>query len=279
MGGLSITGYVLEPPRVGQSNSPFTTTPNVYIGSQAAFDAAYPTAETEPRSEYHVFVLKDGDIPDDASFCWTKNEIINRFGYSSQDQRFKTLPGLLLAVTGQLALDSNTSRLSVTAPISSVIAEFPFRLSLGSGSGTPITVTLVALDTGFGTPSAGTAEISQETGNINWAVADLSTFEGQDVRFQQQTYPDFTASDGKIGLIDDVLLLNPIPAIVPTTQFPLIRIGFGEYLTPVVAASEGAFSPDPVAGTVEWARDSGRLKFNSTDTTANTGRPVYYDGS
>jgi len=124
--GLSITGYVLEPPRVGQSNSSFTSTPNVYISDQVAFDLAYPINESEPRTDYHVFVLTDGDFPD-ATFCWTKNEVIDRFDYAGAQQRFKTLPGAPLVVPGVLGPDSNTERLQVSPPVDALGSERPSR--------------------------------------------------------------------------------------------------------------------------------------------------------
>jgi hypothetical protein len=37
--------YLLEPPRVGQANSPFTQTPDNYISNQLAFNTAYPPDE------------------------------------------------------------------------------------------------------------------------------------------------------------------------------------------------------------------------------------------
>lgn len=273
--GLSITGYVLEPTRVGRSNSPFTFTPDIIISSQAAFDTAYPSSEANPRTEYHVFVLTDGDFPD-PEFCWTKNEILQRFGYDGRNQRFRTLPGGPLEIAGILETDSNTNRLSVTPPVSATVSSFPVRISLGTDSGTTFPVTVVADDVNFTTPAAGTVELAQSTGNLNWNPSDLTTFQGQTVRFQRQSFFAFDESVGRLGLIDEALLLNPLPA---SGQFPLVRIGFGEFLTPVQVASEGGFSADPTAGTVEWALTTGRLKFNSGDLAANPGKPVYYEGT
>jgi hypothetical protein len=284
--GLSITGYVLEPPRVGSANSAFTYTPNNYISDQGAFDAAYPSDESVPRTEYQVFVLNDFVPPGtgpgvtrsfvDATFAWTKNEVVQRFDYEGRDGRFKTLPGAVLVAAGVLASDSNTSRIKVTAPVSSNTTLYPVRVSVGIGSGTTFPVAVVLNDGAFTVPAVGTVQLSQDTGNLNWNPADLVTFAGQSVRFQRQTFYTFDESSGNIGLIQDVLLLNPLPA---SGQFPFLRIGFGEYLTPVEKANEGSFSANPAAGTVEWAITTGRLKFNTGDVAANTGRNVYYDGS
>lgn len=284
--GLSIKGYVLEPPRVGSSNSAFTYTPNVYISDQGAFDAAYPSDESVPRTEYHVFVLNDFVPPGtgpgvsrsfvDATFAWTKNEAIQRFDYEGRDGRFKTYPGDAPEQAGNLSAASNTTRLKVTAPLTTDTANYPIRVSVGSGSGTTFPATIVLNDGAFTTPSVGTVQISSATGNLNWNPADLTSFGGQAVRFQRQTFYTFDESTGSLGLIDEVLLLSPLPA---SGQHPLIRVGFGEYLTPVQRATEGAFSSNPTAGTVEWALTTGRLKFNTGDVAANVGRTIYYDGS
>ena len=283
---LSITGYVLDPPRVGSANSPFTATPNNYLSNPGAFNAAFPSNESVPRTEYHVFVLNDFEPPGtgpggsrsfvDARFCWTKNEVIQRFDFEGQDGRFKTLPGSAPIEAGVLSSDSNTNRIKVQPPISTNLSAYPVRVSVGTGSGTNFTVNLVLNDGAFTTPALGAVQLSQATGNLNWNPTNLSSFSGQVVRFQRQTFYTFSESTGNLGIIDDVLLLNPLPA---SGQFPLIRIGFGEYLTPIQRASEAAFSANPTAGTVEWAQTTGRLKFNSGDVTANSSRNVYYDGS
>jgi len=284
--GLSITGYVLEPPRVGSANSPFTMTPNNYVSDQGVFNTAYPSDESVPRTEYCVFVLNDFVTPGtgpantrsftDATFVWTKNEVVQRFDFEGQDGRFKTLPGSVLEVAGVMAVDADTNRLKVTPPLSSQISTFPVRISIGTASGTTVTTVVVVNDAAFTTPPAGTVQLSQATGNLNWNAADVTTFLGQSVRFQRQSFYTFDESTGNLGLIDDPLLLNPLPA---TGQHPLVRIGFGQYLTPVEKANEGVFSSNPAAGTIEWALTTGRLKFNTSDVSANTGRNIYYDGS
>jgi len=283
---LSITGYVLEPPRVGSSNSPFTQTPSNFLSDSSAFNTAYPSNESVPRTEYLVQVLNDFEAPGtgpglngsfaDATFVWTKNEVIARFDYFSQDGRFKSLPGSVLEQVGILAADANTNRLKVSPPTSSDFSTFPVRISIGSGSGTTLTSVSVLNDGSFSVPTAGTVQISRDTGNLNWAPADITTYLGQTIRFQQQQFYPFSKSSGNLGVINDALLLNPLPA---PGQFPLVRIGFGEYLNPVERANEGAFLLDPTAGTVEWALTTGRIKFNSSTVTANQGRNIYYDGT
>ena len=273
--GLVFTGYVLDPLRVGQANSPFTFTPTVIVSNQGAFDVAYPSDESAPRTDYLVFPLEDGDLAD-IVFAWTKNEVIPRFDYDGKNQRFWPMPGFAPVVLGAIAADLNTNRLQAAAPISTDFTNFPMRISVGVGSGVTFTIATVANDGAFTTPTAGTVQLSLDTGNLNWAPADLTTFVSQDVRLQRQVFFAYDESNGRLGAIDDPLLLNPIPG---PGQFPLIRIGFGAYLTPIERATEGAFLPNPTSGTVEWARSTGRLRFNTTDVATNTGKNVYYDGS
>lgn len=275
--GLSIKGYVLEPPRVGSANSPFTFTPNDLITSQVAFDLAYPSDESVSRTDYLVTVQTDGLLVN-ATFGFTKNEgttsaVVRRFDYDSFSGHFKPLPGSSPEDAGTLSPAANTTRLKVQAPIAA-LPTAPFRVSVGTGSGTTFGVTLVATDGAFGSPVPGVVELSLATGNLNWNTGDLTTYDGQAVRWQRQSFFNYTASTGRLGLAGDpFLLLNPIPG---PGQYPRIRLGFGFHLTPIEKASEGAFSPDPLAGTVEWAKTTGRIKLHSTDVTAN--RPVYYDG-
>lgn len=280
---FSLKGYLLEPPRVGASNSQFTFTPNNFVSNSGTYSAAYPSTETNPRTDYLVFVEGDGLLPD-ATFCWTKNEglsptgpAIARFDYAGREQAFRPLKGSSPIVVGTLSGTANTTRLKVSVPIG-VMAVAPFRLAVGDiGSGTTFTVSLV---TSFGSPSAGTVELLTQGGNageLNWNAADLVTFDGEPVRFQRQAYFTSQESNGRIGPIGNgSLILNPLPA---TGQTPLIRIGYGLWLIADEVASEGAFSVNPTAGHVEWARTTGLLKFNSTDISTNAGRPIYYDGT
>jgi hypothetical protein len=274
VGGLSITGYVLDPVRVGAANSPYTQTPDIYISDQAAFDVAYPSDESEPRTDYLVFVLNDGDFPD-AEFCWTKNEILDRFDYDGREQRFRTMLGADREELGNLGPDSNTTRFTVAIPISTDLTSYPVRVGVGSVpvGGTTFTVSLVLFDTDLNNPDppAGTVQISQESGKLGWAPADLSSYNGDPVWFQQQTFFDLTENSGLMGVIGTDLFLNPLPA---TGQFPLIRIGSRGYLE----TSEVLVFVGPASGVVEWKRDTGELNFNATDITTYAGESVYYDG-
>ena len=278
--GLAFHGYFLDSCRVGSSNSPFTITPTNYISNLSAYETAYPLSEVNPRTEYLTLVLVDGDLPE-AQFGWTKNEILNRFSYDGRDQQFRPLRGAPIIQVGVLASDANTNRLKVAKPVQ-VMPEAPFRLSVGtSGSGQTFTIVLVANDGAFSTPSAGSVQLSQTTGNLNWNPSDITGFIGQQVRYQRQTFYGYTDSNGNIGPINSTLLLNPIPGlgISPAYQFPLIKIGYGRWLQTHDVADDAALaSYSPAQGEVAWSRATGLLKFNSTDVASSQGASVYYDG-
>ncbi len=265
--GLTIKGYVLEPPRVGAANAAFTATPNNFVSDQVAYDLAYPPgSEPNPRVDYLTLVLEDGLLVD-AKFGWTKNEIINRFEYDSKDQRYKLLPGAPPVAVGVMRADANTDRFKVVPPLQ-VLADAPYRMALGSFPGTPFTVSLV---TTFGSPAVGTVEILTTSGELNWNPADVTSWLGQDIVFQRQQFYTPKESTGNIGLLGTDLQLNPLPAI---TQFPLIRLGFNQYLTPVVVMTLTV----PAPGEVQWHRFTGELRFNPTDLSTYAGQSVYYDG-
>lgn len=271
--GLSILGYVLEPVRVGGSNSAFTLTPNNLIADSGAFSAHYPSgSEPVSRTEYLVLVQTDGLLAD-ADFGWTKNEVVQRFDYSGQDQRFKPLAGAPLEVVGVLGPDSNTTRLQVFVPVE--VSPFaPFRVSVGTGSGQNFPAALVSA---FGVPAAGTVEILSTTGELNWNPGDLTLYEGISVRFQRQQFYTEQESTGNIGVVESYSLLNPLPA---TGQFPLVRIGFRDWLVPVARPNDGALNPPGAipAGFFEWSESTGLIVFSSLDVVSYPGRTVYYDG-
>lgn len=291
---LQLTGYILEPPRVGGSNSPFTLTPDNFISDTGAFEGAYPTNESSPRTEYMIQVLRESTgsvgtgpgnalVLPDAVFAWTKNEgalqggvpiPFERFTYSGQDQIFKPLQGAPRETVGMLEATANVTRLGVsTPPLLTDLSVFPVRVSVGSaGSGVTFTVSLVPT---FGAPGSGTVEMNPD-GELNWNAGDITANLGSTVYFQRQTFYAPEETTGVVGALGtDPVILNPLPR---AGQLPAIKVGSRNYLTAVQRANEGAFSGNPSPGTVEWAVNTGRLKFNSTDVANSSGQPVVYDG-
>lgn len=271
---FQLNGYLLEKPRVGSANSPFTASPDDLISNQSAFDSAFPSYDEEDpgRTEYLVVAIQDGNLPV-AQFGWTRNETGNqRFDYDGQVGTFKPLPGGPRTVVGVLGPDSNTTRLVIPPPVGSA----PYRIALGTiGSGITFPVTTVTNDGSFGSPASGHVEVSLATGNLNWNTGDLTTYGGQTVFFQQQAPFPLKESSGKIGVLGtDTIILNPIPS---SGLHPLIKFGFGGYLTPISVAQETSLT-NPASGSFQWAQDTGKVRFNSTDLVTYNGFPVYYDG-
>lgn len=294
---LSILGYILDPPRVGTANSPFTLTPDNLISNQVAFDAAYPSDESAPRAEYLIQVLEEVNgvatgpggnrsLPD-ALFIWTKNEgdiqtgvqvPFQRFDFSGQDGRFSLLLGGPVSNVGTLALDANTARLVVAPiPLLTDLTKFPIRISVGTNPGVSATtfiVTLVATEGSFGVPAAGTIELARDTGSLNWNAADLLTYEGRDVFFQRQAFHFPDESTGSVGVIGtDTLVLNPKPR-GSSGQIPLLRFDAGPYVTVSEVTSFGS----PAAGTIEWDRNTGVLNLSAADLLTYADQRLFYDG-
>jgi hypothetical protein len=271
---FQLNGYLLEKPRVGASNSPYTSSPDDLISDLSAFNSAFPSNdEVHPgRTEYLVIALEDGNLPV-VRFGWTKNETgSQRFDYDGAVGNFKPLPGSPRAVIGILGPDSNMTRLKILIPSGTA----PYRIALGDiGSGVTFLVTTVLNDSSFGLPTSGGVEVSLATGNLNWNTGDLTTYGGQTVLFQQQAPFSMGESTGLIGVLGtDTILLNPIPS---PGLYPLLKFGFGGYLTPIEVAFEVVLT-DPPSGSFKWARNTGLVRFNPTDLVTYNGIPVYYDG-
>lgn len=271
--GLSFTGYLLEKPRLGTSNSPFTASPDngcFTTADQAAFAARYGTDETTPgRREYMVLTLVDGDLAD-AEFGWSRNDQVQRFDYAGQDGRFWPLPGGPRNSVGTVGPEANTTRLKIAAPSPNVTT--PYRLSVGSvGSGLTLNVALVDDETSFGSPAPGTVQVAKDTGALHWSSEDLGSLSGQPCYYQQQNFFGYRDSTGRLGKASSPLILNPIPE---TGHHPLIRVGFGLWLEAAEVATDADLS-DPPSGGCQWSRETGLLRLSSDVSLDSV---IYYDG-
>ena len=295
---LNTKGYVLEPPRISTSNSPYTSSPNVAVGTsavdQAAYAAAFPMgSEPHPRVEYFTLVLPDGGTSEgrflrNAKFGWTKNEgtltaAFQRFDFDPSTQSFRLLPGSFPTKVGTFRADINTNRIKVLPPVAA-LAEAPYRLSVGDGVGTAFTVNLV---TSFGSPAAGTVELLKaggpNDGQLNWNSTNLAntSYLGLPIRWQRQQFYQYKESTGEIGSLpanpsipytEYSLILAPLPA---SGQYPMLRIGHGLWLQTI---EDNTLGSDPPAGYVRWSSATGQLRFSTVDLTAHSGATVYYDG-
>jgi hypothetical protein len=82
---------------------------------------------------------------------------------------------------------------------------------------------------------------------------------------------------GRVGTLGTTLriLLSPLPG---SSEFPIVRIGFGLPLQQDVAAPELTLPVPTTSGHFNWATDTGLLKFYPADVVSNVGTPVYFDG-
>lgn len=271
--GFDIRGYVLESVRLGQANNAFTQSPDTVV-TDLNILSFYPPDESKSRADYIVLVQKGG-LLEEAQLGFSRNDnTVSRFDYSAKAGRFFLLKGAPVETVGTLNLTSNDpdSRLKVRAP-TEISADAPFRVSIDEvNTFTPI---LVNTDSEFSNPvPSGSVTISLESGLLNWNTGDLTSFEGGTVQFQRQQFYTDKESNGALGKPSTFLRLNPIPG---TGQFPVIRFGRGLPLTVVEVPDESSFTSG-VAGTVEWALDTGKLNFHHDDILEYATREVIYDG-
>ena len=221
---FQLQGYILQKPRVGAANSPFTASPDDFDALPISDPASFGTDENNPGPvDYLTLVLVDGNLPK-VVFGWTKNEGgVQRFDYDGTIGTFKLLQGAKRQLVGTLGPTSNTNRLKVTRPSGSS----PYRISVGvNGSGQSFVLSTVATDSNFGFPASGSVELSLDTGNLNWNTTDITTsYRGQKVFFQRQSSFSTNESTGNLGIVGiDTIVLNPIPNF---NQIPLLGLVLG----------------------------------------------------
>jgi hypothetical protein len=279
---------LLEGIRVATGNNQYTFPPRDLILDQAVLDASQPLG----RAEYMLFVAGQGpltstgpngiEIADpNLSFFWSRNNAsIIRFDYDMFGRRWNTLPG---GPPLNIGMFGNSPRIAAPVPDQTVTAlEAPYYIFIGLPRQTTFTVQIVESDSDFGTPPVGTVQLSLQTGDLNWGPADLAnaSYQNQPVYVSQQSFNSRNQSKGIFGQLPQsasesyLLYLNPIPGV---GQIPRIRIGYQPYLTTVSYATE-ALLTTPVAGTVAWSQDTGRILFAPADISANLQSNVYYDG-
>jgi len=263
---LNLSGWVLRKPKVAESNSPNTSAPDTQELSGFS-----PTE----RADYMVAALNNGWMHE-IEFAWVANKDRGQFGFSDADQRWTPLPGRSPLSLGSL---SNTERL-VAAPIPT--DTYPYRFYISDPSSSDLTTfNVVSSFTSPASLAAGTVEIHDTSGELNFSQDDVDDFEGDAVYYQTEGFVNYgDESKYRLGALEDPLdayrlALNPIPS---PTQFPIIRIGNRLPLTPVAVNTEANFT-SPSAGTVQWAKDKGTLNFSSTDITNYEGDMVYYWGA
>lgn len=278
---LDTSGFLLEGIRVATGNNPFTYPPRDVVSDAAAFGSS------PGRADYMLFASGQApgsagmDIGDPAlRFQWSRNNgTVVRFDFDAFARRWNTLPG---GPPDELGPIGNQRRLIAPVPDPGV-PESPYSLYLGSPTRlVTFSVTRVETSGDFGSPPAGSVQISMDKGELNFGPDDLAnlTYAGQNVYLLRQSFFDRTKSKGRVGSLPQSsaesyhLFLNPVPG---PGQTPRVRLGFRRYLPVLGFPSEGSL-PVPAPGTACFAGDTGRIVFAPADIDALPGATVYYDG-
>lgn len=278
---LNTQGNLLEGIRISEGNNPFTFPPRSLVTNQAALDAVTARAEyvlvtTGPDSQ-DSFEIADAGL----SFQWTRNDPgAARFSYDSFSNRWLPSPGGAPDEVGPLG---NEPRLAYAVPDLS-LTEAPYALYVGSPvRAVTFFVVLVGSSGDFTPPAslpAGTVEISSQDGSLNFSQSDVDSYGGQTVLGTRQSFFDRAEASGRFGVlpnsadVDYFLFLNPRPF---TGQVPLVRIGYGRYLTAIEVPDEASLG-SPAVGTFHWSTDTARVRFSGPDVLMSFGDAVYYDG-
>ncbi len=272
---LDISGALLEGARVASSANPFVYPPKSFVGDESIFSG------TTGRAEYCLIVSGQSegssgmDLGDpNLRILWTRNDSVFRFDNDSFNRRWFPAPGSVPLLVGSL-----TNSPPQTAPVPKGDGT-GYHLYIGLPRIATLSVDVVADATRFGSPSAGTVEVSAADGQVNLSAADIAnpSYFSQSLYCSRQDFFDRTKSDGSLGVVPSSgqpeMFLNPVPT---SGQIPIVRIGFRRPLTAVAFSTETAM-PVPSSGTVNFALDTGRVLFSLTDLAAALGEKVYYVG-
>ncbi len=273
------SGFLLEGVRVAPGDNQFTYPPRTLVSNQVLFD-------TSPgRAEYLIFVggqtSSSGiDIADpNLIFVWTKNTNITRFDIDAFSRKWNSSPGSAPEVVG---LVQNSPRLTVPVPNLNILSEAPYQVYLSLPRLFAFAITLVSNSSSFGSPPAGTIEISSDLGEVNFGSADLSNpaYFGLKIYLSRQNFFDRSKNKGNFGSLPKTtassynLYINPIPG---AGQTPRIRIGYRRYLNATVVATESLLTVPP-AGSCHISRDTGKILFSLADISSFPSETVFYDG-
>lgn len=280
---LDISGALLEGIRISEGDNPYIYPPRNLISDSNQFSSL------TNRSEYILIsystnpTKKALEIADpDLQFRWAKNESsVNRFSYDSFSKRWLPSPGSAPELLGKL---SNQNRLVMPIPDPSII-NAPFAVYVGN----PVrvitfTVQIVGTEADFTSPASlmsGIVEVSSENGRMNFSQSDVTSYGGDTVWSQRQSFFERKSSTGFFGSLpvsstvsSYYLFLNPKPA---TGQIPFVRIGYRNYLTPIEVSNEASLG-SPASGTFTWSLDTGRVRFAAADIDSFPEERVYYCG-
>jgi len=264
---LNLSGWVLRPPRVAESNAITTSQADTMEGS------GFNPSE---RSDYMVAVQNNARC-NMVELAWVKNTGRSVFGFTDSDQRWAPLNGRSPLMLGEV---SNVEYL-VMSPIPT--GTYASRLFITDPSSIALIVNVVSSGIWPGTPSSGEVNVNGSTGQIAFSLNEIDNNEGDSVYYQTEAFIDYRdESMASLGTLSDPieeyrLALNPIPE---SDQHPIIRVGNRIPLVSESVLNEAGFTDPNIMdqGTVEWSEDKGTLNFSQADIDDYAGETLYYRG-
>lgn len=269
---LDLSGVLLDEVRLSSSVNPLVFSPRNIVSDQSALNnitssKEYCLAVGGQSSNQDGIYINDPNL----IFKITKNDAVTRFSYDNFNRRWSPSPG---SSPQRLGLIKNTPRLRAPVPSVPVPSNFQIYLALPR----LFTFNLNLVDS-FGSPTAGNVEVLKSTGELNFSIDDLSNpvFKNLTVYCSQSDFFDRPQVSGAVSSIEEdgsyLCFINPIPL---STETPLIRIGFRNYLAVNSFPLESSM-PTPMApNTANFALDTGRVLIS--DSLSFAGEVIYYDG-
>jgi len=268
------SGAVLEGVRLSQSVNTLVLPPRTLVQPQDTHDFN----KISQRAEYCIFVTgqsKDADgiyINDpNLKFRWTRNDSIFRFSYDNVSRRWFPAPG---SSPTRLGVISNENRLTAPIPVDNGVSNYQVYVSVPR-----VYEFQYVLVLSFSNPPPGTVEINRETGELNFSEQDISNpdLANQIVYISRQSFFNRARFNGNIITINSdgsyEAFLNPIPT---SGEYPLLRIGYTEYLVSISYPNESSMPVPTSSGIINYALDTGRAFIY--DSEANSGETIFYDG-
>lgn len=204
---------------------------------------------------------------------WTKNDARKRFGFQEASQRWTPLPG---SGPQELGLLSASELLSLP-----VVEGFDATIVVGSpdvneGVGVPTTgITEAEFNDyveGILTVPVGTAVFNLDSGDILFASDIIDSALNQPVFFYRKSFFPYDEVTGALGSVGSSLYMNPMPL---ATESPRIRIAYQSYLK----GQHSLVATVPAPGyDYVWSSETGRIYLDSSLSTEQEGKTVYYDG-
>lgn len=248
----------------------------------------------DQETEYLVWAATGGSVVS-ASFYWSKNDSIDRFGWDAKLQRWTPFRASspqnlgVLQAPNIASMTLSTPRMELvigeTLPGNTLVADQYSTVRLGASpqaSASRAANVLVVSDNDAANPYSFApgvdAVVGVDSGLLQWNPTTIASDAGASVWYVPRTYvssstgilsPMLTALNG------GSVFLAPVPS---GDESPLIAFGNRTYLDALRAASDADLATLPVSpGQVGWSATTGLLKFNTDDLRRSDPDDVLFD--